>query len=172
VRIWGRNAEHARTAVEDVSDRSWLPEGATVGVAGTVEAAVADADVVVTVTASREPLVEADWLAFGAHVTSVGSDAPDKQELAASVLGRADLVVADSRGQCARLGEIHHALEAGALEELEVVELGEITAGRRAGRTSVEDRTVCDLTGVGVQDVAAAGLALRSAGESGELLEI
>jgi ornithine cyclodeaminase len=171
-RIWGRNAGRARAAVEDVSQSSWLPSGARVTTAETVEEAVADADVVITATASREPLVRADWLAPGAHVTAVGSDGPDKQELEPAVLGRADLVVADSRSQCARIGEIHHALDAGALEELEVVELGEITASRRAGRTSAEERTVADLTGVGVQDVAAAALVLESAGDAGELLEI
>ena len=137
-----------------------------------MEEAVAGADVVVTVTASREPLVRADWLAPGAHVTAVGSDGADKQELDPTVLGRADLVVADSRAQCARIGEIHHALDAGVIEELEIVELGEITAGRRAGRTSNDERTVADLTGVGVQDVAAAALVLQNAVEAGELLEI
>ena len=81
-------------------------------------------------------------------------------------------MVADSRAQCARIGEIHHALGAGSLEEVEVVELGEITAGRRPGRTSEEDRTVCDLTGVGVQDVAAAALVMRNAANAGELLQI
>jgi ornithine cyclodeaminase len=171
-RIWGRNADRARAAVEDVAQRSWLASDARVRTAATVEEAVADADVVITVTASRGPLVRADWLAPGAHVTAVGSDGPDKQELEAAVLGRADLVAADSRAQCARIGEIHHALDAGALEELEVVELGEITAGRRPGRTSAEERTVADLTGVGVQDVAAAALVLENAGDAGELLEI
>ena len=172
VRIWGRNADHARTAAEDVSASAWLPDGARVRTAASVEEAVAGADVVVTVTASREPLVRADWLAPGAHVTAVGSDGADKQELDPTVLGRADLVVADSRAQCARIGEIHHALDAGVIEELEIVELGEITAGRRAGRTSNDERTVADLTGVGVQDVAAAALVLQNAGEAGELLEI
>jgi ornithine cyclodeaminase/alanine dehydrogenase-like protein (mu-crystallin family) len=172
VRIWGRNADHAGATCEDIAAKPWLPEGCTVTVSDSVPAAVQDADVVITATASRQPLVDADWLAFGAHVTAVGADAPDKQELGASVLGRADLVVADSRAQCARLGEIHHGLDAGSLEEVEVVELGEITGGRRPGRTSVEDRTVCDLTGVGVQDVAAAALVLQRAGDAGELLEI
>jgi ornithine cyclodeaminase len=171
-RIWGRNAGRARAAAEDVSARPWLPPGAQVRTVSTVEEALTDADVVITVTASREPLIRADWLAPGAHVTAVGSDGPDKQELEAAVLGRADLVVADSRAQCARIGEIHHALDAGALEELEVVELGEITAGRRPGRSSEEERTVADLTGVGVQDVAAAALVLENAGDAGELLEI
>ena len=171
-RIWGRNPGHARATTQELSERPWLPPGARVTTAATVEEAVADAAVVITATASREPLVRAEWLARGAHVTAVGSDGPDKQELDAAVLGRADLVVADSRAQCARIGEIHHALDAGALEELEVAELGEITAGRRSGRTSAEERTVCDLTGVGVQDVAAAALVMRNAGDAGELLEI
>ncbi|MFL5735912.1 MAG: ornithine cyclodeaminase family protein [Actinomycetota bacterium] len=172
VRIWGRNAGRARTAAEDVSASPWLPSGARVRTAATVEEAVAGADVVITVTASREPLVRAEWLAPGAHVTAVGSDGSDKQEVDAAVLGAADLVVADSRDQCARIGEIHHALDAGVLEEADVVELGEITARRRPGRTSPQERTVADLTGVGVQDVAAAAMVLENAGEAGELIEI
>jgi ornithine cyclodeaminase/alanine dehydrogenase-like protein (mu-crystallin family) len=172
VRIWGRNADRARVAAEDVSASPWLPSGARVTTAGTVEEAVAGADVVITVTASREPLVRAGWLAPGAHVTAVGSDGADKQELEPAVLGGADLVVADSRAQCARIGEIHHALDAGALEELDVIELGEITAARRPGRTSSTKRTVADLTGVGVQDVAAAAMVLEKAGDAGELIEI
>jgi ornithine cyclodeaminase/alanine dehydrogenase-like protein (mu-crystallin family) len=172
VRIWGRNADRARVAAQDATAARWLPDGASVGTAATVKDAVADADVVITVTASREPLVRAEWLAPGAHVTAVGSDGADKQELEVAVLGGADLVVADSRAQCARIGEIHHALDAGTMNEGDVMELGEITAGRRDGRTAEDERTVADLTGVGVQDVAAAALVLQNAGDAGELLDI
>jgi ornithine cyclodeaminase len=136
-----------------------------VRVAASVREAVEGADIVITVTASRDALVKADWLAPGVHVTAVGSDGPDKQELYPDVLARADLVVADSVAQCVRMGEIHHAVAAGLLKEEEVVELGAVTAGRHPGRTADEEITLCDLTGLGVQDVAAATLVMERMGE-------
>jgi ornithine cyclodeaminase len=93
----------------------------------------------------------------------VGSDHPSKRELEPSVLARADIVVVDSRDQCSRLGELHHAAAAGVLAPDAVVELGDVAVGRHPGRTSADQITVCDLTGVGVQDVAAAALVLERA---------
>jgi ornithine cyclodeaminase len=161
VRVWGRNPEHVRGCVEDLRARG-LPAGA-IEAAATPEEAVREADLVVTCTASTEPLIRAEWLRPGVHLTAVGSDGPAKQELDPSVLARADRVVVDSRDQCARLGELHHAIEAGAIDAASTVELGDVAGGRRAGRTSDEQITVCDLTGVGVQDVAAAALVLERA---------
>jgi ornithine cyclodeaminase len=167
VRVWGRNRDHARGCADDLASRPGLPERCTFAVAPSVELAVEGAGVVITCTASREPLVWAEWLSPGAHVTAVGSDGPDKQELDTEVLGRADVLVVDGRAQCARIGELHHALEAGAVASADhAAELGEIAAGVRPGRTSDDQLTVCDLTGLGVQDVAAAALALaRATGE-------
>jgi len=145
-----------------------MPRGCRLVVAATVREAVEGADIVVTVTASREPLVRAAWLSPGTHVTAVGSDGPDKQELHTDVLQRADLIVADSKAQCLRLGEIHHAVVSGAIPESQIdCELGEITAGLRPGRRSDGAITVCDLTGVGVQDVAAAAVVLARARAAG-----
>jgi len=127
--------------------------------AKTVEQAVRGSDVVITVTPSREPLVRAEWVLPGTHITAVGADGPDKQELDVEVLKKADKVVADRLDQCIRLGEIHHAIEAGALRPEDVyAELGEIAAGLKRGRTSDQEITVADLTGVGVQDAALAEL--------------
>jgi ornithine cyclodeaminase len=166
VRVWGRDREHAAHCLDDLLARPGLPEGCTFAVADSVEAAVDGADVVVTCTASREPLVRLEWLAPGVHVTAVGSDAPDKRELDPRILAAADVLVADSRAQCADIGELHHALEAGAIgSPAEVAELGEVAVGTRQGRTSDDQLTVCDLTGVGVQDVAAAALVLERAPE-------
>jgi ornithine cyclodeaminase len=114
-------------------------------------------DVVVTVTPSRQPLVSAAWLEPGTHLTAVGSDGPDKQELMPEVLARADRVVADRLSQCLELGEIHHAVRSGALDPARVVELGTLAAGGAGGRGSAREITVADLTGVGVQDAAVAG---------------
>jgi ornithine cyclodeaminase len=91
------------------------------------------------------------------HLTAMGSDLPEKQELEVEVLTRADKVVADHTAECARRGEIHHALESGAFSLDRVFgELGEIAAGQKAGRTSDSEITVADLTGVGIQDAALA----------------
>lgn len=163
VRVWGRNPERADACARDLGGRPGMPEGCAVGAVASVEEAVRDADVIVTCTASTEPLLETGWLKAGAHVTALGSDAPHKRELALGVLATAELIVCDSIAQCATIGELHHAIEAGVLDEGRAVELGEIASGRLPGRTSTEQLTVCDLTGVGVQDVAAALLVMERA---------
>lgn len=166
-RVWGRNPDHARACVEDLCEREGLPEGCRFETAETVEEAVDGAQVVITCTAGREPLVRAEWLAPGAHVTALGSDGSGKQELEPEVLASADLLVADSREQCEQIGELQHAIGTGLVSREDVVELGEIAAGKRPGRTSASELTVCDLTGVGVQDVAAAELVMRRAAAEG-----
>jgi len=123
------------------------------------EQAVRGADLLLTATPSRRPLVEAAWLEPHATVIAVGSDGPDKQELHAEILGAADKVVADRLEQCVRLGEIHHAVAAGVLRpEAVYAELGEIVTGAKPGREG-QELIVCDLTGVGAQDAAIAEVA-------------
>jgi ornithine cyclodeaminase/alanine dehydrogenase-like protein (mu-crystallin family) len=158
IRVWGRNAGHAAVAAADLGGVA----------AASVEEAVDDADVILTCTAAREPLVGADWVAPGAHLTAAGSDGPGKQELDPELLRRADLLVVDAREQALRLGELQHAPELAD----RAIELGAICDGVAAGRTSDAQLTVCDLTGVGVQDVAAANAVLGNAGEAGELLTL
>ena len=168
VRVWGRDRDHANGCVEELRGRPGMPEGCSFEVAPTVAEALDDADVVITCTASPIPLVQGEWLKLGAHVTAVGSDGADKQELDPTVLGRADVLVVDSRTQCAAFGELHHAIEAGLATAERAIELGEICANVKPGRTSSEQLTVCDLTGLGVQDVAAANVVLANLGERGE----
>ncbi len=128
------------------------------------EQVIRHSDFVVTATPSRDPYLKAEWLHPGMHITCMGADAEHKQEVYPEVFGRADRIVCDRKSQCFRLGELHHALEAGviALED-EIYELGELTAGRLPGRQSDDQITVCDLTGVGVQDTAIALLAFERA---------
>jgi ornithine cyclodeaminase len=161
VRIWGRDPHKAQACADALAKSRAIPACNFV-VTESVQEAVEDAQIVITVTASREPLLRAAWLKPGVTVIAVGSDAPDKQELAVDVLARAHKIVADSLAQCLRLGEIHHAVERGAITKEKIyAELGEITAGLKPGRTSEDEIIVCDLTGVGVQDVAAASLVLE-----------
>jgi ectoine utilization protein EutC len=174
VRVWGRNRDKAEACVQDLR-RAGIPGQPSFAVASSVEQAVRAADVVFTVTASHEPLIRAEWLEPGTTVIAVGSDGPDKQELEVAVLARADGIVADSLPQCLRLGEIHHAVEHGAISKEKVgAELGEIAAGLKPGRQSDQELIVCDLTGVGVQDVAAASLVMERAlaAGAGEKLEL
>jgi ornithine cyclodeaminase/alanine dehydrogenase-like protein (mu-crystallin family) len=152
VSAWSPSSERrARYAAEMTGEL-----GIRISAVSSAKEALEDADVVVTVTPARTPIVEASFLKPGATVVAVGSDGPDKQELEVGVLERADKIVADKISQCAKLGEIHHALEAGALEEKDVYgELGDIVIGRLPGREG-DELIVCDLTGVGAQDAALA----------------
>ena len=98
----------------------------------------------------------------------MGSDAEHKNELAPGVVAACDLFVCDTRAQSARLGELHHAIEAGAVpEDVGVVELGEVASGAHPGRPSDDAVTVCDLTGTGAQDTAIARFAFARAEAAG-----
>ncbi len=157
---YGRSEAKATAYAREISDR----HGVKVLPAKTIEQAVRGSDLVVTVTPSREPLVRTDWVRPGMHITAVGSDGPEKRELEVGVLRKADKVVADRLDQCARLGEIHHAIEAGVMRLEDVyAELGEIAAGMKPGRERDDEMTVADLTGVGVQDAAVANLVVDAA---------
>jgi len=163
VRVWGRDPHKAQGCVDDLGKCREIP-ACNFAVTESIKEAVDGADIVITVTASREPLLRAKWLKPGVTVIAVGSDAPDKQELDVAVLLLADKIVADSLPQCLHLGEIHHAVEYGAIRKEKVhAELGEVIAGLKPGRTSDDEIIICDLTGIGAQDVAAAALVLERA---------
>jgi ornithine cyclodeaminase len=163
VTVWGRRREAAEQYRRDMA-----AAGVPVRVAGTAREAVQGAAVVITATSSTVPLIEAGWLARGAHVTAVGSDMPHKQELDPPILAAAGKYVPDSIEAAAVSGELHHALEAGLLDVGSVYgELTAVASGRLAGRTTGDELTVADLTGLGVQDAAVAALAAWLAGEHG-----
>jgi ornithine cyclodeaminase len=165
VAVWSRQPENVRRYIEEMS--AVFP-GVAFLQAESAEGAVREADLVITATPSRQPIVRAEWLKLGVHITAMGSDGPEKQELYPEVLARADRLFCDSVAQCRRLGEVHHALEAGLIDEKKITgELGEIILGRKPGRQADHEVTVADLTGLGVQDAAMAGLFLRLARESG-----
>jgi len=162
--VYGRTPEHVRQYAQEMEREL----GLKVVVSSGPEEVVKQSDVVVTTTPTREPYLRAEWLHPGLHITCVGSDAEHKQEVHADAFGHADRIVCDRKSQCFRLGELHHALDAGVIsEEDEIVELGELTSGRGVGRRNDEEITICDLTGVGVQDTAIALLAHERALEKG-----
>jgi ornithine cyclodeaminase/alanine dehydrogenase-like protein (mu-crystallin family) len=161
VTVWGRRREAAEQYRRDMA-----AAGVAISLAATARQAVRGAEVIITATSSTEPLVEAGWLACGAHVTAVGSDMPHKQELDPRILTAADKYVPDSIEAAARSGELHHAIETGAFDVGAVYgELTALASGRLPGRTGDDELTVADLTGLGVQDAAVAALAARLAAE-------
>ena len=109
-------------------------------------------NLVVTTTPSTSPLLNSTDTPPGIHITAVGADTPDKQELDATLLKRADIVVADSISQCLQRGEIYQAVKAG-LPLKNLTELGNVINGTSPGRTDDQQITVADLTGVAVQDI-------------------
>jgi ornithine cyclodeaminase len=143
-------------------------EGYDVVVEESAESCVKACDVLITVTASEAPLVRADWLRAGQHVSAVGADFPGKQELEAAIFAKADRIVCDRLSQCLANGELQHVAVDGALPAgLEVAELGQLTVGAKRGREKDDEITVCDLTGTGVQDTAIANVAYAAATKRG-----
>ena len=161
IRVWSPDPDELPRYRADME----VALGVPVDLASSVEEAVSGADLVVTVTPSRCPLVRPDWLRSDATVVAVGADGPEKQELAVEVLGRAGKIVVDSLSQCLRIGETHHAVAAGVVPPDGVHgELGDVLVGKIPGREGAE-LIVCDLTGVGAQDAAMAGEVWKSLGE-------
>jgi len=164
IRVWSRELAHARALIEEMKP---LCSAECIAVGSPAEA-VGGADLVITATPSRTPLVKSSWLKRGVHITAVGSDGPEKQELEPGVLAAADLIYCDSIKQCLRLGEVHHAIEKKAINRTKISgELGEIILGKKPGRSGEGQITVADLTGLGAEDAAAAAVVYRKALSSG-----
>ncbi|MCZ6830862.1 MAG: ornithine cyclodeaminase family protein [Gammaproteobacteria bacterium] len=106
---------------------------------------------IVTTTPSCEALLR--YARPGTHITAVGADTAEKQELDSAILAGADKIVVDSRAQAQSRGEAYRALQAGAIALEQMIELGEIIAGEQSGRDNDEQITVADLTGVATQDI-------------------
>lgn len=161
--IWGRDNAKAEALAFEMSsllgiDVKACPDRADL---------VAQSQIVITTTPAREPVLQADWLHKGLHITAMGSDQEDKNELDPAILARADAIVCDRISQCKLLGELRSGLETGALADAsDVQELGNVITGTASGRRSNDDITVCDLTGTGVQDTAIATLAFRKVKEA------
>jgi ornithine cyclodeaminase/alanine dehydrogenase-like protein (mu-crystallin family) len=158
-----RDAAAARACAEDLAAELQIE---VTPVTDHVEA-VGKSDVCVTCTPARRPFLLREHVRPGTFVAAVGADSPDKQELEPALLAAA-VVVADVLDQCASIGELHHALEAGALTRGEVhAELADVVTGRRPGRRSRDEITVFDSTGTALEDVAAAALVYERATAAG-----
>ncbi|MBZ5729336.1 MAG: ornithine cyclodeaminase family protein [Acidobacteriia bacterium] len=142
--IWGRTPERVEQCRQDVA--ALLP-GVRVFAAGSPGEVARRARLIVTATASRQPLLQFADLQPGTHISAVGADAPGKQELDREILGRAALLLVDSRRQCEKLGELQHASAASHRA---------VEAGAYCESPPAWDRggiSVCDFTGLGVEDL-------------------
>jgi ornithine cyclodeaminase len=162
--VWARDTAKAAAYAARMASRLSRP----VSVADSAEALVARSQVVVTTTPSRTPLIRAEWLHPGLHITAMGSDAKEKNELDPAIIAAADRFVCDRIQQSRAVGELRSAIAAGVVAaDRSFDELGTICAGMAEGRRSADDVTVCDLTGTGVQDTAIAVHALTVAKSRG-----
>lgn len=137
--------------------------GTETSVASDLGTAIGESDIGITCTPARAPVVWRGDVAPGAFVAAVGADNPAKQEIDPHLLAAATVVV-DVLEQCAALGDLHHALDAGVMTRSDVYgELGEVVTGRKPGRTGDDQIIVFDSTGTALQDVAAAALVYERA---------
>jgi ectoine utilization protein EutC len=159
-RIWARNAEKAAALCSRL-----VAQGLSATVHGTVDAATFSADIIVTTTPATAPILHNALP--GQHITAMGSDAEHKNEVAPALLAKTTYI-ADRLSQTRFLGELHHAIAAGAvMRDSAFAELGQIVAGLAHGRTSPDQITLADLTGTGIQDTAIAALAVTRARAAG-----
>lgn len=145
--VWGRNPlklnEYQRYMQE---------QGFSVVISRSVAELAKQANLIVSTTPATSPILNAEHIKPGTHITAVGSDTADKQELDVDILAMADLVVADSFHQCQQRGEIFHALKNNSITTNDIAELGDIIVCGE-GRLDENQVTVADLTGVAIQDI-------------------
>lgn len=155
--VWGR---HQRKVAETIQDMTAL--GFRAFPAPSISEMCKHCNLIVTTTSAEKPLIYAQDVQPGTHITAVGADAPGKQELDPEIFRLAALCVVDSKSQCLDHGETHHPHRAGILSSNDLVELGEVISDSRWQRQSSEQITIADLTGVSVQDIQIAKSVLFS----------
>jgi alanine dehydrogenase len=174
VRVWDRTGKVASKYAEEM--KSKYNQSNIYPVKG-IKEAVQGADIIVTATPSRKPLVSAEWVDEGTHINCIGADAPGKQELDPAILLKSKIVVDDWSQSC-HGGEINVPLAKGIIDKEDIWgDICEIVAGLKPGRTSPDEITVFTSTGLAIQDAATANVAYQKAlkqklGESVDILNI
>lgn len=164
VRVWSRSQATLDSFVREQQPKY---DGFAIQASTDLEAVVRGADVVVTVTPARGAIVKDEWIAPGTHIAAVGADKGGDQELEPAILKRARIFVDDVR-QCRTDGEINVALAEGIITEADIAgEIGEVVAGKTPGRTSDDEITVFDSTGIALQDSATVPLEYERAVAAG-----
>jgi ornithine cyclodeaminase/alanine dehydrogenase-like protein (mu-crystallin family) len=169
VRVYAPTRQHADALAQQAGDA-----GVPVIVSSSAQEAVRDADVVVTATSSREPVLQRDWLRPGAHVNAVGASSPQARELDTATVA-ASALYCDSRESLRHeAGEFALAIAEGLItgEEHIRAELGEVLAGTAAGRRDAGELTLFRSLGLAIEDLAAAETAVAAAAEQGLGTEI
>jgi ornithine cyclodeaminase len=146
--VWGVNDEELAAYRRDMAS-----PGLRIRTTLRAEEVAAAANLIVTCTPATTPILKAEWIRPGTHITAVGSDTAAKQELEAGVLAKADRIVVDSLSQSELRGEVYKAVSAGAIGRDRLVELGRVIKDDKLRRASDDEITVADLTGVAVQDI-------------------
>jgi ornithine cyclodeaminase/alanine dehydrogenase-like protein (mu-crystallin family) len=153
VRVWGRSIEKTERFAQEHGSRLSLK----IEVSKTAEEAVKGADIICTVTASREPILNGAWIARGAHVNLVGSSRLNSREADDDVVAGSRFFVDSRTSARAEAGELKHAIDAGLVSDSHVLgEIGDVLSGKVVGRTGNHDITVYKSLGVAAQDLAAA----------------
>ena len=162
--VWSLKSDEIEKFIQRVEEEY---SGKVFYAAKTIKDAVKNADIIVTATPSRKPLVDAEWIKGDIHINAIGADAPGKQELDPRILKKAKIVVDDLNQSC-HGGEVNVPLAQGLLKIEDIYgELGEIVAGKKVGRTSDDELTVFVSTGLAIQDAVTANLVYRKALKSG-----
>lgn len=164
VRVWGRDRVRLGAFCALMAQQT----GVLVEPAASAEAAISEADIVVTATTAREPMVRGDWLAPGTHINAMGSNWADRREIDTAAVQRADLIVADSVAQAQiEAGDLIIPANEGKLDWQRVHELAAIVAGTTPGRENATQITLFNSLGVGLEDVAVAARIYALARERG-----
>lgn len=130
-----------------------------------------EADVIISITSSFDAILNADQVSPGTHIACMGTDTKGKQEVDPELLVRAD-VFTDEVAQSISIGEAQHAVAQGLIAEADVAQLGAVINGAHPGRTSAEQITLFDGTGVGLQDLAVASSVVELAVKQGIAIEV
>ena len=163
VRVWSRDPRHVQRLVEEIKRRDVVIEAAA-----TAEAAVRGADIVATVTASSEPVLDRAWLKEGVHINAVGSSIPAAREIDTATMVAARLFVDLRESALKEAGDVLIPMREGALVADHIqAELGEVIIGKHPGRGSAAEITLFKSLGIAVEDVAAAAYVARRARETG-----
>jgi ornithine cyclodeaminase len=160
VKVFSRKADKLQAFCLRLSEQT----GVAVVPAASAEDTVRGSDVVGTVTTAAQPLFDAEWLEAGAHINAAGSNALIRQELSEAAVRRCDVIAVDSVPTAlAECGDLLPLLEKGRLHERQLLELGDVIAGRRAGRESAGQITLFESQGMAIQDLAVAWRVVQAA---------
>jgi ornithine cyclodeaminase/alanine dehydrogenase-like protein (mu-crystallin family) len=164
VRVWSRNLDHARSLVAEQEGRYNFGIEAV----ATAQAAVRGADIVTTVTASPEPVLQRAWLKEGAHVNAVGSSIPTTREIDSATMAAARLFVDRRESALNEAGDLLIPIREGTVKPDHIqAELGQVIIGEDPGRRSAAELTLFKSLGLAVEDVASAAFVAQRARETG-----